>query len=209
MGLITPHEGRNIRARILLRREIFERDEFLELGLFTNVTGDENLTLAQITEPEGVGYERILIPDADWNIPSDTGTAPKQQFLAGNGGWTGIVQGYFVATRATGGSPRLLCYEFDNRQQLDTASLTRSGALVTVQTPLPHGLVTDRLVNVRGAVQPEYNGIFVVTITSPSAFTYTVAGTPASPATGPILVNRCFQMDVGSVYDVVPVVSFT
>jgi hypothetical protein len=42
------------------------------------------------------------------------------------------------------------------------------------------------VVSVWGAIQPEYNGAFTVTVLTTTTFTYVVSGTPASPATGAI-----------------------
>lgn len=74
----------------------------------------------------------------------------------------------------------------------DTAvtSITRAGATATVTTTSPHGFSTGDLVNIRGASQTEYNGDFTIAITGGSTFTYTVSGTPASPATGTIIANQ-------------------
>lgn len=66
-------------------------------------------------------------------------------------------------------------------------SITRSGATATVTTGVAHNLVTGNKVVIRGANEPEYNGgSKVVTVTSTTTFTYTVSGTPATPATGTI-----------------------
>ena len=42
---------------------------------------------------------------------------------------------------------------------------------------------------ISGATQTDYNGAFTVTVTSPITFTYTVANSPATPATGTILIS--------------------
>jgi hypothetical protein len=42
----------------------------------------------------------------------------------------------------------------------------------------------------RGADQSDYNGDFVVTVTGADTFTYTVSGSPATPATGTIIANN-------------------
>jgi hypothetical protein len=71
-------------------------------------------------------------------------------------------------------------------------SMTSSGTTVTVNTIFPHGLATGVQVQVQGATQTAYNGIFTVaTATSPTTFTYTALSAPsASPATGfPITAN--------------------
>jgi len=69
---------------------------------------------------------------------------------------------------------------------LAVTSLTRSGSTATVTTTAPHGLLTGGFVLMEGAVEVEYNGIFQIIVTGGSTFTYTVIGTPSTPATGTI-----------------------
>lgn len=72
----------------------------------------------------------------------------------------------------------------------DTLAITRSGstasATVNHHDGLDHGLETGDSVVISGAVEPEYNGTFTVTVTGLQTFDYTVAGTPTTPATGTI-----------------------
>lgn len=42
---------------------------------------------------------------------------------------------------------------------------------------------------IAGATQTEYNGDFSITVTTTTAFTYTIVGSPATPATGTITVG--------------------
>ena len=71
-------------------------------------------------------------------------------------------------------------------EPLVISSIYRTGAVATATTFDAHGYVTGRVVEISGAVETEYNGAFTITVTSPFTFTYTVVGTPASPATGVI-----------------------
>jgi hypothetical protein len=64
-------------------------------------------------------------------------------------------------------------------------SITRSGTTATV-TATAHALLTGDTVTIAGADQAEYNGSFAITRTGADTFTYTVPGTPATPATGVI-----------------------
>lgn len=64
-------------------------------------------------------------------------------------------------------------------------SITRSGSTATV-THTAHGLATNDWVIVRGAAQGEYNGDKQITVTGTDTYTYTVSGTPTTPATGTI-----------------------
>ena len=68
----------------------------------------------------------------------------------------------------------------------ESVTITRSGSTATV-THTTHGLETGDIVVIRGADQPEYNGPFVITVTTVNAYTYTVSGTPTTPATGTIV----------------------
>jgi hypothetical protein len=69
-------------------------------------------------------------------------------------------------------------------------SITRSGTTATVTTTAAHGLETGDYVAVEGADQADYNGDFEITVTGTDEFTYTVANSPATPATGTITVNH-------------------
>ncbi|MFN7834838.1 MAG: hypothetical protein ACK5NY_03470 [Burkholderiaceae bacterium] len=75
---------------------------------------------------------------------------------------------------------------FSTSAHLDLTSLTRSGSTATATTTVNHNLQTGDTVSIADANQSEYNGTFVITVVSPTVFTYTVVGTPATPATGSI-----------------------
>jgi hypothetical protein len=80
-------------------------------------------------------------------------------------------------------------------------SITRVGATATVTTAAAHKLATGDKVTIAGAVQPEYNGTYSVTVTGDTTYTYTVSGTPATPATGTItqlayITNVVSDLDV-------------
>lgn len=65
------------------------------------------------------------------------------------------------------------------------ASITSAGGTATV-TLAGHGFTTGDVKIVMGAAQAAYNGSHTITVTGTDTFTYPVAGTPASPATGTI-----------------------
>ena len=64
------------------------------------------------------------------------------------------------------------------------SSITRSSTTATVTTPIKHGLDDGQKIILTGATQSEYNGEKTISVTGTTTFTYTVSGTPASPATG-------------------------
>lgn len=77
------------------------------------------------------------------------------------------------------------------------SSITRSGTTATVTTAGAHGLATGQKVVISGATPSGYNGAPTITVTGANQFTYTVANTLATPATGTI------RLQVGDVTDLV------
>src|SRR5436853_201148 len=72
------------------------------------------------------------------------------------------------------------------------SSLTRSGSTATV-TSTAHGYTSGDVVEIRGAAQSEYNGFVKITVVDPNTFTYTVSGSPVSPAMGTIVAEKTNQ----------------
>jgi len=56
-------------------------------------------------------------------------------------------------------------------------------------TPTPHGLTTNDVVTIWGWDQPQYNGTITATVLTTTTFTYPVTGSPASPATGGLVIS--------------------
>jgi len=63
------------------------------------------------------------------------------------------------------------------------SSITHVGAVATLTTASPHGLVDGNRVTISGATSSEYNGTYVINVTGASTFQYTMASTPAANAT--------------------------
>ena len=76
-----------------------------------NAGADETITHGALTEPTGTGYSRITLTDASWTGSADARSYAQQTFTGGAGGWTGSVQGYFIAT--TGTTARIVAIEVD------------------------------------------------------------------------------------------------
>lgn len=77
-------------------------------------------------------------------------------------------------------------------QAINILALTRVSNTAIVETVTEHLLTSGQVVNITGAFESEYNGTFTIVATGPSEFTYTVAGAPASPATGAIQASSTF-----------------
>lgn len=73
---------------------------------------------------------------------------------------------------------------------ISVSTLTSSGTTATCTTATAHGLSNNEFVVIAGAVETAYNGTFKVTVTSTTQFTYTLASTTTSPATGTITATK-------------------
>jgi hypothetical protein len=113
MAGYVPDEGETLIANIIHKRTHADRDADLELGLFTNASPGETITHGAITEPTGTGYARITLTDASWSVTGDTASYAQQTFTGGAGGWSGSIRGYFICTKSSGGTKRLLYVEVD------------------------------------------------------------------------------------------------
>jgi|GEM_PF-1739293 len=89
-----------------------------------------------------------------------------------------------------------------NTTTITISSITRASSTATVTTASNHGLATNSIAVISGATQTEYNGAFIATVTGATTFTYTVTGTPATPATGSPVLKKFNQQPWGTVYGV-------
>lgn len=111
MAGFTPDEGETLIGQVIFQRTHVDRAATLELGLFTNAAPGETITEATITEPSGTGYARITLTDASWSVVAGVASYAQQTFTGGAGGWTGSIQGYFIASVGT--AQRLVVIEVD------------------------------------------------------------------------------------------------
>lgn len=74
-------------------------------------------------------------------------------------------------------------------QTIGIATLTRSGSTATATTATNHNLATGMSITIAGASQSEYNITATIVVISNTQFTYTVSGSPATPATGTITAS--------------------
>ncbi|MGQ9576020.1 MAG: lamin tail domain-containing protein, partial [Thermoguttaceae bacterium] len=84
--------------------------------------------------------------------------------------------------------------EADNTKSV--TSITRTGSTATATIP-SHGYANGDWVLIRGADQPEYNGVFVIADVTADTFTYAVPGSPATPATGTITAQANYYTYTG------------
>lgn len=80
------------------------------------------------------------------------------------------------------------------------ASITRSGTTATA-TVTSHGYSNNDLVTIAGATQTDYNDEFIITNVTTDTFDFTVANSPATPATGTITAEK--SVDLYAKYSIV------
>jgi hypothetical protein len=73
--------------------------------------------------------------------------------------------------------------------ELSITSIERSGGTATVVTGSVHGMITGDIAFIEGATEDEYNGAFAIVYVNTTTFTYTVPGTPDTPAGGTKIVT--------------------
>lgn len=66
-----------------------------------------------------------------------------------------------------------------------SVTITRSGSTAIV-SHTNHGLKNGAMVMIKGANEQEYNGVHTITYIDANSYSYTVSGTPSTPATGSI-----------------------
>lgn len=109
-------------------------------------------------------------------------------YMAGTSG-TNIPAGTLFAVQDAGDQFRTTAAATLSGSQVSITSLTRSGTTATA-TANAHGFAVGRRVFVSGADQAEYNGLVTIeTVPDANTFTYTVSGSPATPATGSIVAD--------------------
>lgn len=75
--------------------------------------------------------------------------------------------------------------------------ITRSGTTATVEQT-SHGHVDGSTITFAGADQAAYNVAAVITVTDPDHYTYTVSGSPTTPATGTITASSGVSQTVAN-----------
>lgn len=76
-----------------------------------------------------------------------------------------------------------------------TVTITRVTTTATV-SHTAHGLATGQYVIIRKADQQEYNGVFTITKIDANSYSFTVSGTPVTPATGTIKATQAFMSEL-------------
>ena len=141
--------------------------------------------------PENAGEQGLLI---DWGVLF--GINRNQPFKANgkiifSGTVGGIIPISTLLQRANNIQYTTLSQVTITQQTINVLSITRSGSTATLTTVDDHNLATGFVIDsIQGADQTEYNVTnSTITATGNRTLTYTVSGTPVSPATGTITLT--------------------
>jgi hypothetical protein len=74
-------------------------------------------------------------------------------------------------------------YVVDTAATTSISKITRSASLATATVGSTGALFTGEYLNIVGTVPPEYSGQFAITVVDGTHFSYTITGTPVTPAT--------------------------
>jgi len=169
-----------------------------------------NLQGWQLTKAIDFRFTNITLPPNGYLAVAANVTAFHTRYPTVNnvvGNWTGALgnNGDTISLRNAGGDLISSVHygtqdpEWSERirgnAERQVTSMTRNSSTVTAFV-FGHDMATGDLVRIYGADQPEYNGIFSITVPSytspdaPSTFSYTISGNPASPPTGVIIARR-------------------
>ncbi len=100
------------------------------------------------------------------------------------------VAAIIAQAKTVSGVTRVFVRNVDNLDQtISVTSINRSGSLATLVSATSHGLEDGQLMEVSGADQIEYNVEEKIIVIDSTTFAYVVLGTPATPATGTIIID--------------------
>ncbi|KKM97679.1 hypothetical protein LCGC14_1165570 [marine sediment metagenome] len=206
MAINTPENATEIsqRTKVDVQRELGSSNPFLSMAwLGGMISGLSNRTFE---------FYKALSQTALQQLP-DTATG---EFLARWAAIWGIVR--LAATQATGRihaftglgiliPPGTVFKVGDKSYTVDSlttagvpvdnsiVSITRSGSVAEVTTTANHFFASNAQITINGANEAEYNLVNPdIIVTGNRTFTYEVAGTPATPATGTLTYGAFFAL---------------
>lgn len=171
---------------------------FTSLGTISNCTGSwfggkDNLIAGIDTGAAGL---RLLLPGAEVVSPTTIGTVVDAPLTSSITGAAQSQQELLLKSSEklwqyteAGGLVEVTDIDYPGHHTYTATSVTRSGSTATFNTTITNALESGMSIVVAGAAQAEYNGAHTIaSIVDGDTFTYTVSGTPATPATGTITV---------------------
>lgn len=204
MALNLPETASEVvqRAKVDVKRELPDSNPFLKnsfigsiITAFANRIFDFYFALRKafdesFADTAILNLERLA---AIWNVTRNPATVSSGNFVI-----TGTAGGLISKTPSTlttwvSSDGKIYEATVDATivlQSLSVTSITRTGSIATLTTVGDHLIASNVLITVTGADQSEYNVTGAVcTVTGSNTLIFTVSGTPATPATGTILLG--------------------
>jgi hypothetical protein len=76
-----------------------------------------------------------------------------------------------------------LSFNYDSYSSVPISAATWSNGTAMITTSVPHGLVSGLSVTIAGVTPAGYNGTYIITVTSPTTFTFALAANPGPGTT--------------------------
>ena len=204
MALNTPTKASEIDARMKtdVQRELPASNPFLKnhwLGAFITSTANRIFDFyIQLNEavkqslPDTATGTQLERWAAVWGITRLAATSATGNLAATGTATTSIPINTIYAT-SDGTLYKSSAAVIIAAQVLSIASITRSGTTATVTTTNSHDMGSNVTPTIAGAVETDYNvSNAVIQVTGDKTFTYTVANSPTTPATGTITASDSF-----------------
>ena len=138
------------------------------------------------------------------NVPQITSLVQFTTDLSGNILLTGAIYNISISSLPGGPNidtiPNTTPFRLTNSYSasITPTSIIRSGTVVSVTDP-NHGMSVGERISISGANQTQYNGTFqIASVVSKDLYTFNISSTPATPATGTLVVQKIIRTyDVG------------
>jgi len=158
---------------------------FSDVDTDTEYIAQAGLDACIITEP-GDTSNTFTIQYAE-------GDAPIEQFEQSDNGSIQQVGNGLLINR--GKRKKALIWDGNvyNASAYSLDGITRASTTATVTVSEPHNYNTGDVITIAGSDQSDYNGNFSITVVTELTFTYTVANSPTTPATGTMTSSKVPQ----------------
>lgn len=135
---------------------------------------------------------REILNDSPWNFATDRVRLDKSVAPVYGFSWTYTIPSTVIRILEVNQQD---AYRVESGKLLTNyndgaASVAITRVSTTATAVAAHTFITGDLVYISGCTQTAYNGVFTVTVIDSNTFTFTVSGSPATPATGtPVFVR--------------------
>ena len=191
-------DGVNVTGDVTLN-EVIDMDDMIITGDLTLVTAGtynfSNVTVTGDVTNSGGGAITIALSNGSSMTTSEPGTGNGEVNIVNTVPIKVIVKDAASLDLLEGARVLLEADTGGDLPSAESVTITRVTTTATV-VHTGHGMTDGTVVDIVGAVQPEYNGQQTITFIDANSYSYTVSGSPTSPATGTITATAQIVNDV-------------